>query len=70
MPWAATESQRFPAAGLPPRSSCHGKLLNYGVQGERVSLGLGQQDGVVGELFFSGSRMLLPGRWFRALSGL
>lgn len=70
MPWAATESQRFPVPGLQLRFSCHGKLLNYGVQGERVSLGLGQQDGVVGELFFSGHRMLLPGQWFRALSGL
>lgn len=70
MPWAATESQRFLVPGLQPRSSYSGKLQNYGVQGERVSLGLGQQDGVVEEIFFSSSRMLLPGQWFGALAGL
>lgn len=70
MPWAATESQRFLVPGLQLRSSCSGKLLNYGVQGEEVSLRLGQQDGVVEEIFFSGSCMLLPGQWFGTLAGL
>lgn len=70
MPWATTESQRFLVPGLQLRSSCSGKLLNDGVQGQRVSLGLGQQDGVVKEIFFSGNCMQLPGQWFGALTGL